>query len=250
MRETVWIESNGQKMLGLLEFDKLEDRGKNLVVLIHGFVGTKVEPHRMYKKLSDRLCKLGYTVLRFDFVGSGDSDGDYKDMTINREIQDGLNVIKFCYESYNVNNIYILGYSMGGCIATIIASTIKSDGLVLWSPVSNPFWNFHHIFGDENLRLGLKGNDVDFLGDIVGKDFFSELSSIDPIEFSKDYKKHVLIVHGTKDQDVFPINAVNYNTAFQDSELYFIDGADHTYSSAEFESKLLIATENYFKDYK
>ena len=250
MRDTVWINSRDNKMLGIIEYNTPEDKGKNIVVLIHGFVGTKVEPHRMYKKLSDKLCTLGYTVLRFDFVGSGDSDGDYKDMTINGEIQDGLNAIKFCKEKYGFEKLYILGYSMGGCIASILASITKSDGLVLWSPVSDPFWNFHHIFGDEKFRLGLMGNDVDYFGDVVGKNFFTELSKIDPLKYSKEYNKHVLIIQGTKDQDVLPINAYNYNDAFPDSSLYLVNNADHCYSSVEFEEELLNKTEDYFMDYK
>ena len=247
MRDAVWIESRGKKMLGIVEYDTAEKKGENLVVLIHGFVGTKIEPHRMYKKISDKLCKLGYTVLRFDFVGSGDSDGDYKDMTINGEIEDGKNAIKFCKEEYNFKKLYILGFSMGGCIASILASVTNSDGLVLWSPVSNPFWNFHHIFGDEKFRLGLMGNDVDYLGDVVGKNFFSELSDIDPLKYARNYNKHVLIIQGTADQDVFPVNSYNYNKVFPHSSMYLVNNADHCYSSAKFEEELLRETENYFR---
>lgn len=249
MRDIVWINSRDNEMLGILEYNSPEDKGKYLVVLIHGFAGTKVEPHRMYKKISDKLCALGYTVLRFDFVGSGDSDGDYRDMTINGEIQDGLNVINFCKEKYDFKKLYILGYSMGGCIASIIASIVKSDGLVLWSPVSNPFWNFHHIFGDEKFILGLMENDVDYMGDVIGKNFFNELSKIDPLKYSKEYNEHVLILHGTKDQDVFLVNAYNYINAFPDSSLHLVNNADHCYSSTEFEEELLMKTEEYFREY-
>lgn len=248
MQESLWIESRGYKMLGILEYNKVEDKGKNLVVLIHGFVGTKIEPHRMYRKLSERLSNNGYTVLRFDFVGSGDSDGDFKDMTIGGEIQDGLNVLQFCRDNFNIEKLYILGFSMGGCIASILAAKSNCDGLVLWSPVSNPFWNFYHIFGQDKFIMGLSGKDVDYLGDVVGTNFFDELLEVDPLKFSKGYNNPVLIIHGTEDQDVLPLNAHCYNKVFSNSSLHFIDGADHCYSSLEFESELLDITVNFYRN--
>lgn len=251
MREAVWINSNDNKILGILEYDdSFRNRGQKLVLFIHGFVGTKVEPHRMYKKLSDRLCNLGYTVLRFDFVGSGDSDGKFEDMTIDSEVQDGINVINYCKEKYNYKEIYILGYSMGGCVASILASMIRSDGLVLWSPVSNPFWNFHHIIGDEKFRMGLEGEEIDYFGDMVGQKFFQNLMEVDPLKALRSYQKPVLIIHGTKDTDVFPINGYNYYKNLVDSKLYYVKDADHCYSKREFETELLDKTEEYFQKYR
>ncbi len=251
MREAIWINSNGNKMLGILEYNEsFKNRGQKLVLFIHGFVGTKVEPHRMYKKLSDRLCNLGYTVLRFDFVGSGDSDGNFEDMTIEGEVQDGINVVDYCMEKYNYKEIYILGYSMGGCVASILASRVKNNGLVLWSPVSNPFWNFHHIIGDEKFRMGLEGKEIDYFGDVVGQDFFQNLMEIDPIKALHDYQKSTLIIHGTKDTDVFPVNGYNYYKNLANSELYYVKDADHCYSKREFESELLDKTEEYFKKHR
>ncbi len=249
MQESVWIESRGYKMLGILEYDKVENKGKKIIVLIHGFTGTKSEIHRLYRKLSYRLSNQGYTVLRFDFVGSGDSDGDFRDMTINREIEDGLNVLRYCKENFAAEKLYIVGFSLGGCIASILASKSQCDGLVLWSSVSNPFWNFYHIFGKKQFNRGLKGEDIDYSGDIVGTDFFKELIDVNPLEYSKDYNNPVLIIHGTGDEDVLPLNSLCYNRVFSNSSIYFIENADHCYSSKEFETELLNTTVKYFTDF-
>ncbi|KLU63127.1 hypothetical protein CEB3_c04770 [Peptococcaceae bacterium CEB3] len=45
------------------------------VILFHGFTGTKLEPHRLLLKISHALEKLGFASFRFDFLGSGESDG-------------------------------------------------------------------------------------------------------------------------------------------------------------------------------
>ncbi|QAT62179.1 alpha/beta fold hydrolase [Acidilutibacter cellobiosedens] len=246
MQESTWIESRGYKILSILEYDKDENKGKNLVVLIHGFVGTKIEPHRMYKKLSERLSKIGYSVVRFDFVGSGDSEGDFKNMTISGEIEDGINVIEYYKKEFNTEKLYILGFSMGGCVASILASKVNSDGLVLWSPVSNPFWNFYNLLSHDEFLKGIKGNDIDYLGDVVGKDFFNELLYINPLEYAKNYKNPVLIIQGSGDCDVLPINSYCYNMVFPNSSVHIIENADHCYSSSAFEKELLNYSVDYF----
>jgi len=250
MQDSLWIESRGYRMLGILEHDDAKKIEKDLVILIHGFVGTKIEPHRMYRKLSERLSKKGFTVMRFDFVGSGDSDGDFEDMTIMGEVEDGLNVIEYLKNNYDVRRLYIVGFSMGGCVASILASKCQCDGLVLWSPVSNPFWNFYHIFGRESFIKGIEGEHVDYLGDVVGPKFFDELLDSDPLQYARDYHNPVLIIHGTEDMDVLYVNAYCYNKVFPNSTIHFVEGADHCYSSYEFERELLDNTVKFLTELK
>lgn len=247
MQESFWLESRGSRMLCILEHSTHSNVGENLVVLIHGFAGTKVEPHRMYKKLSKRLSDDGFTVLRFDFVGSGDSDGDFEDMTIRCEIEDSFNVIEYCRNKFNVKKLFIHGYSMGGCIASCVAASIENNGLVLWSPVSSPYWNFYHLLGKDKFMQGLKGENVDYLGDIIGSKFFKELIDINPLEKAEYYNKPVFIIHGTQDNDVLPLNAYSYSSKFHNCNIHFIENADHCYTSKEWEDELLSKTEEFFK---
>lgn len=248
MQECFWIESRGHKMLSILEYDDVSTKGENIILLIHGFVGTKIEPHRMYPKLSKMLSKLGFTVLRFDFVGSGDSDGNFEYMTISGELEDSINVVEYCRENFPLKKLYILGYSMGGCVAACLATRVENEGLVLWAPVSNPFWNFYHILGEEMFKKGLAGTDVDFLGDIVGSKFFTELLEINPLDKANVYKKTVCIIHGTDDKDVLPLNSYAYRKQFSNSKTYFVNGADHCFSSKEWEKELLMTTTSFFEN--
>lgn len=247
MQECIWVDSRGLKVLGILEYAKSEDRGKRLVVFFHGFTGTKSGPQRMFKKVSENLLKYGYTVLRFDFIGSGDSEGHFEDMTISKEIEDALNVLKYCNDSFNIEKKYIIGFSLGGCIATIISSKIQCDGLVLWSPVSNPFWNFYNIFGNYDFMRGIKGENVDFDGNVVGANFFDELAEIDPLKCAANYENKVLLIQGTDDGWIFPSNAYSYKKMFKNCTLSFVEGANHNYTSANFERDLIGKTIDYFK---
>lgn len=52
--------------------------------------GQKLEPHRLFVRMAEALAQAGYVSLRFDFRGSGNSDGDLADMTLAGELDDAL----------------------------------------------------------------------------------------------------------------------------------------------------------------
>ena len=67
---------DGLLLHGLLhEPTPVEARGVCVLLLSPGVKG-RVGPHRLYLKLSDRLAGLGFHVLRFDYHGLGDSEGE------------------------------------------------------------------------------------------------------------------------------------------------------------------------------
>ena len=66
---------------------------KNLVVMFHGYTGHKNENGYLFKQISLEIVKYGYASLRFDFMGSGDSDGEFKDMTFLTEIEDAKELL-------------------------------------------------------------------------------------------------------------------------------------------------------------
>ena len=52
----------------------------------------------LFKVLSDELAKNGFSSIRFDFMGSGMSDGYFKDMTFRTELKDAINIIEYAME--------------------------------------------------------------------------------------------------------------------------------------------------------
>jgi len=62
--------------------------GKRLVIFCHGFTGNKAESGRLFVQTARALQKAGINALRFDFMGSGDSSGEFHQMTPNTQIQD------------------------------------------------------------------------------------------------------------------------------------------------------------------
>ena len=112
-----------------------------VVCIFHGFTGTKVEPHFIFVKLSRRLEKAGIASLRFDFGGSGESDGDFEDMTILTELEDAKAILDYAKSLpfADAERIGVVGLSMGGTVASLLAGERKEDvaALCLWAPAGD-----------------------------------------------------------------------------------------------------------------
>jgi alpha/beta superfamily hydrolase len=114
--------------------------GKDLVILCHGFTGTKVEAGRLFVLTARALQKAGINALRFDFWGSGDSSGDFNDISPNSQIRDALDVLAWGQRRYK--RVAYLGLSFGG--GTVICASYlakrRPDALLTWSAVPSFAW--------------------------------------------------------------------------------------------------------------
>ena len=250
MLDAVILKSREKDMLCVIDYKDEETKGKKVILYKHGFMGHKITPHRMIVNVAHKLVEMGYTVVRFDCVGAGDSEGDCSYTTFKGELEDTLVTIKYIKENLKPEKFIILGYSMGGLITSLASNFIESDGIILWSPVADPFYNFYHLLGEERFMKGLKGEDVDFNGDRVGKEFFVGMKNPEyqPLEAIKDYKKPVRIIHGTEDVDVPCINSIAYTEVVQDVKLHFVKGAGHGYDSVYYQDELFDMTIKYVEE--
>jgi len=170
-REPIVLENFGQKIFGVLHIP--EKTPAPFVLFCHGFTGTKVEPHRTFVNTAEALAKEGIGALRIDFRGSGDSEGSFKDMTVEGEVSDALVALDFLRQNNLVDKerIGILGLSMGGAVASITSGRspiVKS--CVLWSAVCH-FDIFFNRSPEEIQKIKDYGDFIDLGGNPVGKNF-------------------------------------------------------------------------------
>ncbi|MCS7064888.1 MAG: alpha/beta fold hydrolase [Fimbriimonadales bacterium] len=240
----LWIPSRGKRMAGVLH---LPDGRRRVpaVLMLHGFTGHKVETHRLFVHTARRLAAAGFVALRFDFLGSGDSEGEFEQMTIRGEVEDALNALAFLREQRRVDTarIGMLGFSLGGCVAALSlprAGEIKA--LALWAPVSNPTrWM---------PATGVPERPVNIGGNRVGVGFYRELPELKPLETVRPYKGAVLVLHGAADAAVSPQEGRAYENAFGQArpfEFRLISGADHIFSTPEAEQSLIQQTLEWFQ---
>jgi alpha/beta superfamily hydrolase len=98
MQKAVEIQSRNLTLRGMLHIPEGVSGKVPIVCIFHGFTGNKMEPHFIFVKLSRMLEARGIASIRFDFGGSGESDGDFIDMTISHELEEAIDFFKFYQE--------------------------------------------------------------------------------------------------------------------------------------------------------
>lgn len=109
------------------ELSAVIHKGKGAVVLaLHGFESFKDSPK--YVLMGQEFQKAGYTFIRFDFRGCGESPGDKYDL--EGRIKDALSV--YDYAKKISDKIFFIGSSLGGTIAILLGE--KANGVVALCP--------------------------------------------------------------------------------------------------------------------
>lgn len=93
------------------------------------------------KMLAHALGEAGYITLRTDKRGIGESAfamKDESDLRLETYVDDAILWARFLKDAPNVRNIFLLGHSEGGLIATLTAQSVKAAGLILLAAVGFP----------------------------------------------------------------------------------------------------------------
>ena len=246
METPVTFECRGQQIGGMLHLPK--GRGRfPAALLLHGFTGTKVEAHRMFVKLSRTLAGHGIASLRFDYRGSGDSAGEFEDMTIRSEVADAMAAIKFLARHRRVNSrrLALIGLSMGGAVAAYLVARERSrfKSLVLWAPVAEGAGILDDLSTPDAVSALAETGITDHEGNLVGVQFIRQFAEMKPLREVVKSKCPVLIVHGSKDQTVPVYHSDLYERALRSPKRLVkkvvIAGADHTFNKHVWEARAI-----------
>ena len=128
----------GLTLRGVLE--KQGDGSAPLVIMLHGFGGRMdAFPGGWMQEWNDALIAAGFATLRFDFSGHGDSEGEFRDMTLFSEIEDAAAFLRWAMTLPDVTDIHLLGHSQGGVVAGMLAGYYhdKIGKLVMLAPAAS-----------------------------------------------------------------------------------------------------------------
>lgn len=249
MTESISILCNKVRLSGVLHLPRRNQNKKvPLIVLLHGFVGSKVGEHRLFVKAARNFTEKGYAVFRFDFSGCGESDGDYADVTVTKQLKEVQAVLDYVssLKEVDANNIILIGHSLGGAVASLTASMDKRiRKLILWSPVAKPYEDIAAIVGDAALQTAKVLGVFDYHGFYVSQLFLEDLKSHYPLEAIRSYEGQLLVIHAAEDEDVPKENAVYYSESLKRGStvnIRYIKDANHTFASYSFEEKLFKET--------
>lgn len=217
---------------------------QKLVILSHGFTGSKSESGRLFISLARRLASDGLNVLRFDFMGSGDSSGDFFDMTPNTEIADLLSVWQWARKR-GYKEIGLLGFSYGAAVTVCAAHQIGEDSclktVVTWSGV--PGFYMWRTAEENTVPKGRVTNPIMN----VGRAFYSDRPQTDVPEAYCHLTVPKLHLQGSNDQKGFISEFQKYFAVAREPKKHvIIDGADHTFSEWPHRRKAIDTTARWF----
>ncbi len=220
-------------------------RGLAGVVFFHGFTGDRFESHWIFVKCARALARAGVAALRFDFYGTAESEGEFRQSTLQSEISDARVAVEFLGRQKGIDSkrLGLVGMSLGGAIAATVAAESRARALVLWSAVARPAvlrtlaeTNSRPIAGAEGAR--------EYSAHHVSARFLENLEKVNPLKSIARYKQPTLIIHPGKDELLPLSHAEDYFRAAGSAvkEKIIIPGADHCYTSIAWEGEVIRQT--------
>jgi len=193
-----YISNNVSEKLACIEqrTDSKSPDKQPVVILCHGFAYFK-EEDGIFVEMANILSKLGYVVFYFDFSGCGESEGDYKETSLTKLIDDLRSVVDFVknLDYCDEDNISFIGQSFG---TNVIIGSQFTDAkrIVLCGSFDQP----KKILSDLFPQFDEKGTSVRRRSDghitKINPQFWKDLKQYNMKDLVKSFECPVLYVHG------------------------------------------------------
>jgi uncharacterized protein len=247
-KQVYYLNGRKEKLSGYLHFPE-KQRCTCGIILSHCFTCSKHVG--VIRKMCDYLAEKGFIVLRYDFAGSGESQGKFENQTYTNDIKDfsaGVNFLK----KQGALHIGALGHSIGSAITILGGIPNKNVKCLVTMGGDSSTQGIEKVFDKKIL------NDIKTKGkctfEIFGKkitmkkEFFDDAKKYSLSSNLKKSSKPLLIIHGDKDAIVNVDNARKlYFYANEPKDILLIKGENHMFTKNREEA--LLAASNWFKKY-
>jgi len=219
--------AEGYELSGRLELP-VDRHPHNYAIFAHCFTCSK--NFSATRNISRALTTAGYGVLRFDFTGLGDSEGDFGDTNFSGNVEDLMAAIGYLEQHYKAPSLAI-GHSLGG--AAVIYASAKAKSIKAIATIGTPSDTQHvkHLFGDQ---IDAIVNDGEAVVQLSGRPFKIKEQFLKDLNEQKitDTLSHlrlpILICHSPQDDTVGISHAEKlYHAAIHPKSFLSLDGADH-----------------------
>lgn len=180
-------------------------------------------------RISRALVQQGIAVLRFDFTGLGNSDGDFANTNFSSNLDDLKAAADFLRREYEAPQL-LIGHSLGGAAVLAIANQIpESKAVVTIGAPASPEHVAHNFAAsmDEIQSQGLAHVNLGPRKFTIKKQFLDDLAQHAKQAFTLD-KKALLVMHSPVDDTVSIDQAEKiYIQAKHPKSFISLDTADH-----------------------
>ena len=225
MRHKVEFTSNGLTLSGALETP--DSSVRCYAIFAHCFTCGK--DVAAASRISRALTASGIAVLRFDFTGLGNSDGDFANTNFSSNLQDLLAAVDFLREEYAAPQL-LIGHSLGGAAILAMAPDVPEARAVVTIGAPHGAEHVTHNFGASLSEIEQAGEARVELGSrefLIKKQFLDDLGKYPAGDLGK-LRKALLVMHSPLDATVAIEEAEKiYVAARHPKSFISLDDADH-----------------------
>jgi putative redox protein len=227
-----FVNDRGERLAARLELP--EDESPTAFALFaHCFTCTK--DLNAVVQISRALSARRIAVLRFDFSGLGESEGEFAATTFSSQVEELVAAARFLEKEYQAPQLMI-GHSLGG--AAVLAAAPEIASLKAVVTIAAPF-NPAHLRGllGESAQLieqnGEAAVSIAGRGFTIRKSLLDDLAQQQPAENLKRLQAALLVLHSSLDEVVPLSHAADiYRSAPQPKSFISLDPADHLLSDS------------------
>ena len=238
--QEIWVQNGDNRIYGVAYVPNT-DKKVPLVIFSHELGND----HTSGVRYAERLAEAGYAAYVFDFcggtVGGNRSDGSNKEMSILTEASDLEAVLAAAktWDFVTPDKIVLLGGSMGGLVTTVVGSTHQDEiaGMILMYPALSA----KDDSGAEQYQTEDEiPEDVSLFGGWihVGKNYITDLWTMDFNQLLSSYQGHMLLLHSDKDSTVPLSYSEEAKKIIPDCEFYVIKDGGHEFFGQPFEDAM------------
>ncbi|AUC80970.1 bifunctional alpha/beta hydrolase/OsmC family protein [Lacinutrix sp. Bg11-31] len=222
-----FTNAESQQLVGRLELP-INQHPHNFAIFAHCFTCNK--NLSAVKNITRELTSNGFGVLRFDFTGLGESEGDFENTNFSGNVEDLISASNYLKENYTAPTL-LIGHSLGGAAAIFAAAEIESIKAVatIGAP-SNPkhVQNLIQSSVDEIKTTGKANVNIGGRPFTIKKQFLDDIETKSLPDVAKNLRKAILVMHSPQDATVGIENAEEiYVSARHPKSFVSLDGADH-----------------------
>ncbi len=215
----------GHRLAGRLE---LPSTPKAFAIFAHCFTCGK--DARAATRVSRELANHGMAVLRFDFTGLGNSEGDFANTNFSSNVEDLIAANEALTNSYQPPQL-LIGHSLGGTASLLAASKLPNIRAVATIGAPSEPSHIKHLLQDSLDQIDSQDATIVKLGNrefTIQRQFVDDLDSVDMRKHLANLKQAVLVCHSPVDQIVGVGQAkLIYENLKHPKSFLALDNADH-----------------------
>lgn len=231
MSETIFIKGRGGYDIPAVLTKPMDEMIHSCVVMLHGTCSNKNEVYDAYVYLANYLSNNGYASLRLDFIGSGESQVDMVEYSLENACNDACDAMNYL-KDLGYQDISLLGWSQGAYIALLACDDSLSSVITLSCPL-----NLKSLFDDkmyeEALKNGYAMYDPQFREPVkFSLKWMNEVLACDVLDVFSKKNLPLLAIHGLYDDVVDPkcSKIIIDKSNHAKSKVVYFDECDHIYN--------------------